>query len=655
VRKLATHPLPVLLAILVCAAGAAPHEQAHPVQLPYLFRDAFGSQWDVLYDGSIGDGGNDLYDGGGRLLFNNNVAQYMTPTQQAVLDPERNELAFPPMAFGGLNISRRVAVLPELSTLRFTEILENPTGAPITIQLRCYFNMGGSVQQSLPLTDRRRGGQAVGYALGDMNNAVAMVGAGRGSKLVPRFNFRQNDDNVDIFYDVQVPPHQTVAVVHCQVRRHSVSESQNAWSQIKDKELLRDMPRELRRRVVNFPTGDAFVGEMEILRGDAQDVVELRGGDTCRGTIKIERFNLRTPYGPLAFTPDKVVAVLNVGAFRPSQLVVTRDGEIFGGRLDVTHVPFRFTSGQVTQIPLAQVTRMGYRKRPGEPEEWDFENKTMAYLASGERMRVKLPGNEFNFATPSGPMRLSPGVVSSILFQGGDNNVPEVRLTDGSHFSALTGASAFDLTLVGLGAEQHACIPTAALSRFVFAPEGEVDAMSPQLTLANQDQFVGSITGTLSLETPFDTLQIQGEQIKKLTHTRQGGQDVQVTLWDDSTLSGRLVEARLSCRLKCGMTIGVPVALVETYRQPVPTPSPQVVERIEQMAHDLDDQSWPTRRTAQDRILAIGVPAIAVLKQLQPTARVEAAQRIALIIQQLSQELEKKSALPSAPRTIEPW
>jgi hypothetical protein len=644
-----------LLVIVCFAGGAGPREQAHPVQLPYLFRDAYGSQWDILFDGSVGDGGNDLYDGGGRLLFNNNVAQYMSPTQQAVLDPQRNELAFPPMAFGGLNVSRRVAVLPELSTLRFTEILENPTGEPIHIQLRCYFNMGGAVQQSLPLTDRRRGGQTVGYALGDMNNAVAMVGAGRGSKFVPRFNFRPNDDNVDIFYDVQVPPHQTVAVVHCQVRRRSVSESQNAWGQIKDKDLLRDMPRDLRRHVINFPTGDAFVGDMEILRGDARDVVELRGGDTCRGTIKLDRLNLRTPYGPLTFTPDKVVAILNVGAFRASQLVVTRDGEIFGGRLDVTAIPFQFTGGQVTQIPLAQVTRIGYRKRAGEPEEWDFENKTMAYLASGERMRVRLPGGEIHLATPSGAMRLSPSVVSSILFQGGDNNVPEVRLTDGSHFSALTGASAFDLTLVGLSAEQHACIPTAALSRFVFAGEGDVDAMSPQLTLANGDQFVGSVAGTLSLETPFDTLQLQGEQIKKLTHARQGGQDVQVTLWDDSTFSGRLVESRLSCRLKCGVTIGVPVALLDTYTQPVPTPSPKIVERIEQMAHRLDDQSWHTRRAAQDQILAVGVPAIAVLKRLQPSAPLESSQRITLIIRQLSEDLEAKKVPPGAPRNLERW
>jgi hypothetical protein len=266
-----------------------------------------------------------------------------------------------------------------------------------------------------------------------------------------------------------------------------------------------------------------------------------------------------------------------------------------------------------------------------------------------------LPGGEFNFATPSGAVRLSPSVVSSVILQGGDNNVPEVRLTDGSHFSALTGAGGFDLTLVGVGAEQHACIPTAALSRFVFAPEGDVDALSPQLTLANQDQFLGAITGTLSLETAFDTIEVQGEQIKKLAHAAQGGQDVQVTLWDDSTFSGRLSEARLSCRLQCGVTISVPVALLDSYTQPVPTPSPKVVARIERMAHELDDQSWHTRRIAQDQILSIGVPAIAVLRQLEPTAPVEAGQRIGLIIQQLSEDLGAKRTVPSAPRSIEPW
>ena len=69
-----------------------------------------------------------------------------------------------------------------------------PTDAAIKVQLRCYFNMGGSVGQAQPLIDDRKPRQPVGYAIGDANNAVAMIGAGRTAKLPVRFNFRVNDD-----------------------------------------------------------------------------------------------------------------------------------------------------------------------------------------------------------------------------------------------------------------------------------------------------------------------------------------------------------------------------------------------------------------------------------------------------------------------------
>jgi hypothetical protein len=635
---------PFLLLTLAFAAWlcpAAPLEaQNQPVPLPYVFHDDRGSNWDVMYDGSIGDGGNDLYDGGGRL-FVNNSAQYQSPTQLATLDSLHNELTFPPQPIAGLNISRRVAVLPSLSTVRFTEVLENPTDTSIKVQLRCYFNMGGSVQQAEPLVDEHKPRQPVGYAISDQNNAVAMIAAGRSSKMSVRFNYRINDDNVDIFYDVEVPPRQTVAVVHCQLRRQNASEAANAWKDLKEKELLKDMPRDLRRRVVNFPTGDGYVGDREILRGDALDIVELRGGDTYRGTVKVDRFHLQTLYGPIILPAEKVVGLLNVGLFRPTQLLITSEGEVFGGRLDVDVIKLQLTSGQITLIPLSQVTRLGFRKRPGEPEEWNFESKSMAYLSGGERMRVRLPGTDFNLATPSGPIRLNPSVVASIVFQGEQNNVPEVHLTDGSRLSALLGTSWFDMALVGLGSEQRARIPAAALQRFNFAPEPETDPLTPSFTLSNHDRLVGTLGGTLSLETPFDTLHVEGAQVKAMTHTRAGEHDVQITLWDDSTLSGRLVESHVTCLLKCGVIIRVPIALVETYSQPLPLPSPPMVEQIKRVARELDADDWKIRDQAQTQILAIGPPAMSVLRQIQPTSPAEAAQRIELIIQRLSSELDQ--------------
>src|SRR5260221_11260290 len=80
------------------------------VALPFIFHDERGSTWDVQFDGSIGDGGNDLYDGGGRLFINNS-AQYQSQGTQITRDASGNELTFPAAPIAGLNVSRKVAWL----------------------------------------------------------------------------------------------------------------------------------------------------------------------------------------------------------------------------------------------------------------------------------------------------------------------------------------------------------------------------------------------------------------------------------------------------------------------------------------------------------------------------------------------------------------
>jgi hypothetical protein len=645
-----------LLALLLAAAatGRAADAPLQAVQFPHVFTDNFGSNWDVQQDGSIGDGGNDLYDGGGRLMINNG-AQYQSPNQTALLDAARNELLFPPVQIMGLNVSRRVACLASLNVIRFTEVLKNPTAAPIRAQVRCYFNMGGSVQQAIPLVDaKRKGRRQCGFAIGDANNAVAMISAGRGAsaKLAVRFDFRQNDDNVDIIYDVEVPANKTVAVVHCQLRGRTPGGAADAWAGLREKQLLADLPRDLRRRVVNFPGGDDSIGDLEILRGDAAaDVVELRGGDAYRGTLKVDQFKVQTLYGPIVLPADKIVGLINVGTYRPTQLLVTQDGDVFAGRLDVDALPLRMTGGQVTRVPLARITRVGFRNRSGtaadEGDEWNFENKPAAYLRGGGRLRVRPPAAEFNLATPAGPIRLSPAVVASVIFEGEDNPVPEIRLTDGSRLSALLGASQFDMTLApgatGPGPDRHVRLPAAALTRLTFAAEKEGDFLTPIVTLANGDTLVGTVGGALSLETPFDTLHIDGPQIKALSHARGGDHDVTITLWDESTLSGRLVESHVSCLLQCGVGIRVPVQLIDHYAQPVPTPSDPVIRQIREVARQLDSDDWRTRDRAQSRLLALGPPVMSVLKQLQPTAPAEVAQRIDLIVIRLTRQVQSAS------------
>ena len=665
----------IALLAATAVAEAAPPAGGQPVQLPTILRDDRGGMWDVQYDGSIGDGGNDLYDGGGRL-FVDNQNQYNTPTQQALLDPARGEVVMPPMQMGPVIVSRRVSVLKALGGVRFVEVIENHGAAAAKVQLRVYFNMGGSVQQAIPLVDDRRARQPVGYAIGDQSNAVAMIGGGRGAKALPRFEYQQNNDNVNLFYDVDVPARGMAVVVHCQVRRPTAPAAAEAWRAIRDKDLVADLPREIRKRVVNFPGGDAFVGDLEVLRGDAgRDVVELRGGDAYRGQLLLDGVRIQTVYGPVTVSPDAVVCILNVGAFRPTQLVVTADGDVLGGRLiDTPKLKLRMTSGQVTEIPIGQVTRVGFRRRPGEPEDWDFDNKRVAYLRTGERLRIKpLPG-DLELATSAGPVRISPAMIASVVLVGEDVAVPEVRLVDGSRLSGLLTAPAYDLPLAASAAhvtigggvpslgqamtDQRARVPAAAMGRLQLAPERDVEPLAPTLALANNDTLVGQLTGTLTLETKFDTIRIDGAQVKGLCPAvskkgdRGAGLDVQVTLWDDSTLSGRLAESHVTCRLRCGMVMRVPVALVGQYVQPLPEPSPNTAEQIRRIAADLDADDYAVRRAAQARIHRIGPPALSILKSLERAASPEARSRIEVLTRALVSQLDGPPA-PGALGTSE--
>jgi hypothetical protein len=678
-HRMTPHPrlTPLLLLIALPALAAQPSADANlqPIGLPYSLNDNFGSNWDVQFDGSIGDGGNDLYDGGGRLFIDGQF-QFSSNTGQAALDAARQEIVFPVANINNLNVSRRVASMTRLGAVRFTEILENPTGQPRRVLLRVYFNLGGFVASASPLI-RERGGFVepgrnanvpVGYAIQDRNNALAMVGAGSGAKVIPRFNFQQQSDNVDLFYDVEIPPRQTAVIVHFQIRRSMAGEAAAVWQATRDKDLLADVPRELLRKIVNFRTGDGFVDDLEILRGENLDAIELRGGDSYRGTLAAEQWRLHTLYGPITLPAHKVIALINVGKYRANQLLITNDGEVIAGRLDCDTIDLRLSAGQITRIPLSQVTRLGYRRRPGDvdPADWSFENKPTAYLRGGERLQVKLASPDFDLATPIGPLRLSLPFISSIVFAGGDSNIPAITLRDGTRISALLPAPAYEATLPGLTVPHSSFplptttsrepvplgpipsasrirLPAAAILRFVFSPEPEIEPLAPRLLLSNHDELVGSLIGSLTLHAPFDTIKIEGPQIRRLAPASEKAgastSDIQITLWDDSTLSGRLAESHLTVQLRCGLIVKAPVALVREYAQPLPQPSDPMALRIRNVAKELDADDWATRDRAHAHLLSIGPPAMAVLKQVRPSATPEGKQRIDLLLQSLTAQL----------------
>jgi len=159
--------------------------------------------------------------------------------------------------------------------------------------------------------------------------------------------------------------------------------------------------------------------------------------------------------------------------------------------------------------------------------------------------------------------------------------------------------------------------------------------------LNNEDVLVGTLSGKIRLDTAFDTLQINGPEIKKLTRAGEAPLDVQATLWDSSIVSGQLQEPTLNCQLKSGLRIPVPMSLLQEYNNPQPQPAASMNDRIKALVAELNAEDWKQRDRAAADLTTLGSVVIGTLKELRPSQPPEAQQRIDQILAAVGGKKEK--------------
>ena len=625
------------------------------VNLPYMVNDNSGNQWRIYQGGWMQQQGNmPLYSQGAMLTING--AQPAVNVNTARVDPQTDELVFENMNANGMAVTRRVLIDREGGFVRYVDVVKNATAQEqnVNFQVNSNFNYGLRGGQNVP--DPRRKGQDVAWVGQTHANGMAVIEvyAGKGSKIDPSINGQVNNNVATGALQFTLKPGREAAVFHLHAMAASTEAGVQFVNNLKEKDLIQSIPREIRKLLINVAGSQSFVMEVEILRGDLLDVVELKTGDQFKGTLKEATFALATFYGPVELPVDRVVSVMNVGKFRPRQLVITSDGQIFGGTLKKQTIDLQLSSGQVTQLPLNQVSRLGYRKREGEPEEWTFD-KPLVLMRSGERVGVRMPSSPIEVVTRYGKVALKPETVAAVLLQTDEGGAHEIHLTDGSHFTGLLSAEQFDMVLDAAGGngggnanpgpDQVVKFPTSSIARLQLAAKvAEQDEATPMLDLANDDALVGSLRGKLELETAFDTIAVNASEVKQLTHASDSNTDVSLTLWDGTTLSGQLRDQQLYVTLLSGGEMKVPVALVVKYEQPQPQPSNQMIDKIKEIIADLNADDWKKRDRAQGQLVAMGPVATGVLKKLRDAQPPEAQQRIDTVLK----ELEKQKADPKA-------
>ena len=643
-----------ILAIVACGTTTAlgqnhvfrrPNAAPGPggvVTLPYLFNDNAGNMWRIYNNGWIQQQGNmPLFSQGAILTLDGN--QPTQPNNQGRIDEKTGELVIENMQVNNLVVTRRILFDKDETLIRYIDVIRNTQNQDQTINLTVQSNMNFGINNAQFVPDAKKKDQNLAcIAQTGANQSVLEMYAGKGAKVIPTLSWPQGNNTVTASLALLVPGGKEVALMHL----HKVVPTPEAGVQyvanLKEANILRTIPAAIRKIIVNFPNSMGWIGEVELLRGDLLDVIELRSGDQFRGTLKETSFALDTFYGPVNLTVENVVGIINVGQFRPRQLLVTSDGQIFGGRLKKQTLDLQLSSGQVTQIPLAQVSRAGYRKRTGEPEEWTFE-RPMVLLRSGERINIKPLSAKLDVATRYGKIAVAPEAVAAVSFQNEENGVHEVFLTDGSRFSGLLAADEFNVVLET--GSQAVTVPASAIVKFQLAPKlPEIDDLAPTVHLHNDDLLVGNLTGKLNLETAFDTISINATEIRSMTRAKESVQDVQVVLWDGTSLSGQLQEAQLSCTLRSGMSLNVPLALLDEYCEPQPRPSPSMIEKIKSIIADLSAEDWKARERAKAALIGMGPVAATALKELRAQQPPETQKSIDIVLQAMEEQRKKEKA-----------
>lgn len=578
-----------LLLVVARGAGAA---EGVKTALPYLFNDDQGNVWQVRQDGSTGR--PDLFpeDGYGKLYTSHGD---FPDVPDALFDAAHSQLTLGPAAIHGVNVTRILTFDKKRAICRYVDLFENTTGKEVRFDwVQPYFKVAGGMKFEKRVFENAQTRDPAVMVIGSDQVFTGVVAAGRQSAFTPQVLYAANKQGIGLKYGaVVVPANGAAALVHAQVRRANAEEAAAFLTKTAETEYLGNLPAKAAGHVVNFGTAAVVIGspagiikrigKYELPRGDALDLLDLRGGDHCKGTVAETAYHIQTAYGAFDLPAESVAGMVALTTSGTRQLLVTINGQALAGRIDKPSITVRVvTKGsqvgeQIVQVPLAEVVRLGYRPRPDEQEP--AADRPTVLLRAGDVLAIEPLEAPVRMVTRYGVLQIEPALIANIVFDSEDTGLHTVHLIDGSSFGALIESDqlAFKLKFTAAGASAAAEVrfPPGTIARVNFSTKIHTVAGAATLKLSNDDLVIGTLQGPLKLDTALDTMSLDPARLKRLARIGDGAEaHIQATFNDDTQFSGQLDAAAVEWRLHNGASLKVPVDQLREITLPQATTQP---------------------------------------------------------------------------------
>jgi hypothetical protein len=612
-----------LLALAASLHAAEPGSASIPLPYELTGTDAFGSTWTVY------NGGRLMQQGESPMMSECLVpvvgARPLTAGGDgATLDG--GDVVLAPVSVGVVSLVRRISTATD-GSLRVFDTLKNTKSqeASVTLSYRTSINFG--VQSARPITDPKRPEKVLGgIAIDGQGRACLILQSGPYGNVTITTSAARPNNAVNSAVALKVPAGKEVCLLSIVYPAPGPDAAERYARELKHGALLASVPPALRKLIINFTPGGAFP-DVDLLRGDALDALELRGGDILRGTITAD-WKLTTPQGDITIPAERVLGMLTPPSARQRQLIATRDGELIGGTLASSTLRIELTSKQVMEVPLAQVARVGMRKSPADIDEPSRE-KPFLLFRSGDLRLFTPPTTPIEVATRFGRLRLDPQSIDTIDLQPEGAAAQLITLRDRSRFAGIVLADALEIQLQHTAAP--AKLPLAALRKMQFRPSDDDAGATSAVTLIGGDTISGNLAGDLRVQTSYGILTAKAADIRRIQRV-EGAADLQVTLWDNTTVRGDLLDTHLPLATQGAGALAMPLALVDSYTCAAPAAQSALAQQIQELVRKLDADDWKERENAEKELAAMGAPIAPALRQLRPSQSPEAQQRIDAIL-----------------------
>ncbi|MDY7009697.1 MAG: hypothetical protein SVV80_02960 [Planctomycetota bacterium] len=589
--------------------------------------DGTGQQWYFQGYLNVYRGINYVYNGG---LYCQVSGANVQSNNMAWMNASGDEIEIGPYTRNNCRIYRRARVYKDRGLARWLDIFVNTTSSRQTVPVRIYTNLNRQVSRVITSSGASSFGKKDWAFITEHQGQPSLlhIVCGNRSKLRPSVS--AGGRAISVNYSLVVPPGGIAVLCYFEAQASGTAELQKTLSQFNAGQLLNDLPRDVRRLIVNFRSGGG-IADITLDRSGTADVVILKNDDAISGKITNKEYVIEPFFGELTLPAEEVIGFAAAAGNESNVHAVIAGGQVITGKLKDAVIKLDIPTGGSLAIPLSRIKQCSYRISREKPEE--SAAGPLILLRTGDRLAFDPADLKCTFQTRHGSITLDGKDLRKISLNHEAGGVHHAEFINDSTLAGILGPEKIALPLK-LGPKLDVSRDMVLAVRFV--ENGETDSTSTSVMLNNEDELFGQLVDEVfEVATDFGTISVRPENITEMSFSDKDPGLAIIKMWDGSTLRGKIRQEALCFAVQPGPELNLHVGHIVAIRRKDALPPEATVKLVEKYVAMLSAANYKDREEAQEALTGMGRTIAPLLTGHLKDPDPEVRQRIRNVLEKL--------------------